>query len=169
MADDTSQDAARGPVRIVAGLHVEASQQEQAQEFADAVLALLAAARRTRGRLQPLFDDVTVPQLVLLDAVDACGGRGTLAVAAHAGLSQPTVTRGVASLEQAGLVRRDANGDDGRRTVLVLTGLGRSLLEDKRRLVAGHFSSAWGRLDPDERELAAPLLRRLADLVEHLL
>jgi DNA-binding MarR family transcriptional regulator len=137
-------------------------------EFADAVLALLAAARRTRGRLQPLFDDVTVPQLVLLDAVDACGGEGIGAVADHTGLSQPTVTRGVAGLEQAGLLRREATGDDARRRVLSLTDRGRALLDDKRQVVAGHFAAAWNQLAPPERELAAPLLRRLADLVEHL-
>ena len=42
---------------------------DDGEQFADAVLALLAVARRTRGRLQPLFEDVTVPQLVLLDAL----------------------------------------------------------------------------------------------------
>ena len=34
----------------------------EALEFADALLSFLAAARRTRGRMQPRFDDVTVPQ-----------------------------------------------------------------------------------------------------------
>ena len=53
----------------------------QGDQFADAVLALLAVARRTRGRFQPLFEDVTVPQLVLLDAVQACGREGIAAIA----------------------------------------------------------------------------------------
>jgi len=169
MVDDPSRGALRRAVPIVAGQHVDGAERERAQEFADAVLALLAAARRTRGRLAPLFDDVTVPQLVLLDAVDACGRDGTVAVATHAGLSQPTVTRGLAGLEQAGLVHREAADVDARRRVIRLTGRGRALLEDKRQVVAGHFAVAWGQLDPGERELAAPLLRRLAHLVEHLL
>jgi DNA-binding MarR family transcriptional regulator len=140
-----------------------------AEEFADAVLGFLAAARRTRGRLQPIFDDVTVPQLVLMDAVQACGDAGVGAVAAYTGLTQPTVTRGAAALERAGLLRRDPAGDDGRKRVLSLTGRGSVLLTDKRAVVAGHLSAAWGQLAESERELAAPLLRRLADLVEHLL
>jgi DNA-binding MarR family transcriptional regulator len=147
----------------------DSSELPAAQEFADAVLAFLAAARRTRGRLQPLFDDVTVPQLVLLDAVQSCGDEGIGAVAVYTGLTQPTVTRGVAALERAGLLDRGVAGDDGRRRVLNLTGLGRALLDDKRGVVAGHLSAAWGELDPRERELAAPLLRRLAELVERLL
>jgi DNA-binding MarR family transcriptional regulator len=140
-----------------------------AQDFADAVLAFLAASRRTRGRMQPLFDDVTVPQLVLLDAVQACGAQGIVAVAQHTGLSQPTVTRSTAALEQAGLLRRDPASGDSRRRVLTLTERGQTLLDDKRNVVTGHLTAAWNRLDDGERELAAPLLRRLADLVEHLL
>jgi len=140
-----------------------------AQDFADAVLAFLAAARRTRGRMQPLFEDVTVPQLVLMDAVQACGGEGIVAIAEYTGLSQPTVTRGTAALEQAGLLCREAGDGDGRRRLLSLTDRGRDLLDDKRSVVAGHLQVAWSRLDPSEQELAAPLLRRLADLVAHLL
>jgi len=165
MAHDLSSSIAdgaswRGPVRL--------DDRGDAQDFADALLAFLAAARRTRGRLQPLFDDVTVPQLVLLDAVDACGRAGIGAVAEHTGLSQPTVTRGVAGLERAGLLRRETT-DDARRRVLALTPRGRALLGEKRDVVAGHLSTAWERLDPEERRLAVPLLRRLADLVDQLL
>ena len=50
-----------------AGRVADLTQLADGAQFADAVLALLAVARRTRGRLQPLFEDVTVPQLVLLD------------------------------------------------------------------------------------------------------
>jgi DNA-binding MarR family transcriptional regulator len=142
---------------------------EPAAEFADAVLGFLAAARRTRGRLTPVFEDVSVPQLVLLDAVQNCGAEGVGAVADYTGLSQPTVTRGAAALEQAGLLSRIADGGDGRRRVLALTERGTTLLEDKRSVVAGHLSAAWSQLAPGERDLAAPLLRRLADVVEHLL
>jgi DNA-binding MarR family transcriptional regulator len=140
-----------------------------AAEFADAVLGFLAAARRTRGRLQPLFEDVTVPQLVLLDAVQNCGSGGVGAVAEYTGLSQPTVTRGAAALEQLGLLRRDADDGDGRRRTLSLTERGAVLLEDKRSVVAGHLSAAWAQLADEERVLAAPLLRRLADVVGQLL
>ena len=82
------------------------------EQFDDAVLALLAVARRTRGRLQPLFDDVTVPQLVLLDAVQACGREGIAAISAYTLLSQPTVTQQAAGLEAAGLLCRIPAVDD---------------------------------------------------------
>lgn len=162
MRDDTRVGTAPGATQD----HVPDA---AAQEFADALLGFLAAARRTRGRLQPLFDDITIPQLVLLDAVQACGQTGVAAVADYTGLTQPTVTRGASALERDGLLRRATGAADGRMRVLSLTTRGERLLEAKRAIVAGHLSTAWERLDPTERVLAAPLLRHLADLVEHLL
>lgn len=139
-----------------------------AVEFADALLAFLAAARRTRGRMQPLFDDITVPQLVLLDAIEEVGRDGVRAVADLTSLSQPTVTRSAAALERDGLVRRGTADGDGRRRILSLTPRGERLLSDKRTIVAQQFAVAWDLLTPDERALAVPLLRRLARLVDDL-
>jgi DNA-binding MarR family transcriptional regulator len=85
--------------------------------------------------LQPLFDDVTVPQLVLLDAVQACGREGIAAISAYTLLSQPTVTQHAAGLEAAGLLRRIPADDDRRRRVLTLTERGEHLLAAKRGLV----------------------------------
>jgi DNA-binding MarR family transcriptional regulator len=138
------------------------------EQFADAVLALLAVARRTRGRLQPLFDDVTVPQLVFLDAVQACGREGIAAVSTYISLSQPTVTQQAAALEAIDLVRRVAATEDRRRRVLTLTERGERLLEAKRAVVAQRLSATWDELNDDEQALAVPLLRHVADLIEHL-
>jgi len=143
--------------------------QPDAEEFANAVLALLAVARRTRGRLQPLFDDVTVPQLVLLDAVEACGAEGVAAVAAYTALTQPTVTQQAAALEAAGLLERTSSEDDRRRRILTLTEGGEHLLAAKRTVVADRLSTSWESLDDTERAVAAPLLRHLADLIAHLM
>jgi DNA-binding MarR family transcriptional regulator len=136
--------------------------------FADAVLALLAVARRTRGRLQPLFEDITVPQLVLLDAVQACGREGIAAISEYTLLSQPTVTQQAAGLESAGLLRRIPAEADRRRRVLTLTDRGEQLLAAKRDLVANRLSAAWRSLTPEEQSIAVPLLRHITDLVGEL-
>lgn len=138
-------------------------------EFAEAVMAFLSAARRTRGRMQPLFDDITVPQLVVLDAVLVCGDQGIDVVAEYTGLTQPTVTRALGTLERDGLVRRSHAEHDGRRRVVKLTPRGASLHAEKRSVVAGLLSGAWENLSPAERAVAVPLLRHLAELVDHLL
>ncbi|MDP3893431.1 MarR family winged helix-turn-helix transcriptional regulator [Nocardioides sp.] len=139
-----------------------------AEQFADAVLALLAVARRTRGRLQPLFDDVTVPQLVLLDAVQACGREGIAAISAYTLLTQPTVTQQAAGLEAAGLLRRIPADDDRRRRVLTLTERGEQLLAAKRDLVADRLATTWRSLNAEEQSIAVPLLRHITDLVSEL-
>jgi DNA-binding MarR family transcriptional regulator len=137
-------------------------------QFADAVLALLAVARRTRGRLQPLFDDVTVPQLVLLDAVQACGREGVGAISAYTLLSQPTVTQQAAALDAAGLLRRIPAEDNRRRRVLTLTERGEQLLAAKRGLVADRLSMAWASLSVEEQSITVPMLRHIANLVAEL-
>jgi MarR family transcriptional regulator, organic hydroperoxide resistance regulator len=137
-------------------------------QFADAVLALLAVARRTRGRLQPIFEDITVPQLVLLDAVQACGREGIGAISEYTLLSQPTVTQQAAGLEGAGLLRRIPAEDDRRRRVLTLTERGEQLLTAKRGLVADRLSAAWRSLTPEEQSMAVPVLRHITDLVREL-
>jgi DNA-binding MarR family transcriptional regulator len=141
---------------------------DDGDQFADAVLALLAVARRTRGRLQPLFDDVTVPQLVLLDAVQACGREGIAAISAYTLLSQPTVTQQAAGLEAAGLLRRIPAKDDRRRRVLTLTERGEQLLAAKRGLVADRLAVAWTSLTAEEQSIAVPLLRHIIVLVSDL-
>lgn len=151
-----------------AGRVADLTQLADGAQFADAVLALLAVARRTRGRLQPLFEDVTVPQLVLLDAVQACGREGIVAISEYTLLSQPTVTQQAAALEAAGLLRRIAAENDRRRRVLTLTERGEDLLASKRGLVADRLSVAWASLSAEERSIAVPLLRHIIDLVAEL-
>ncbi|ANH39569.1 Transcriptional regulator HosA [Nocardioides dokdonensis FR1436] len=151
-----------------AGRVADLTQLADGAQFADAVLALLAVARRTRGRLQPLFEDVTVPQLVLLDAVQACGREGIVAISEYTLLSQPTVTQQAAALEAAGLLRRIAAENDRRRRVLTLTERGEDLLASKRGLVADRLSVAWASLSAEERSIAVPLLRHIIDLVSEL-
>jgi DNA-binding MarR family transcriptional regulator len=151
-----------------AGRVADLTQLADGAQFADAVLALLAVARRTRGRLQPLFEDVTVPQLVLLDAVQASGREGIVAISEYTLLSQPTVTQQAAALEAAGLLRRIAAENDRRRRVLTLTERGEDLLASKRGLVADRLSVAWASLSAEERSIAVPLLRHIIDLVSEL-
>jgi DNA-binding MarR family transcriptional regulator len=161
--DHTHTSGALG--RSVGGAETDAA---QAREFADALMAFLSASRRTRGRLQPLFDDITVPQLVLLDAIEECGADGVGAVAELTGLSQPTVTRSAGALVRDGLVQYGRADGDGRRRPLELTTRGAELLTAKRAVVAGHLAGAWGNLSPAEQALVVPLLRHLTELVDKL-
>lgn len=138
-------------------------------EFVGAVLDLMRAARRTGGSAHGIGrDGVSLPQVVVLGAIDDTGERGVSAVADRAGLAQPTVTRALAALERRGMVHRVPHASDGRSTSLSLTVTGRRVLEDKRRQIVGRFAELWSTLAPDERGHAVALVRRLSVIADDL-
>jgi DNA-binding MarR family transcriptional regulator len=138
-------------------------------EFMDAVLELLRAARRTGGAANTVPGDaISVPQLVVLAAIEVAGDRGVSAVAEQAGLAQPTVTRALTALERRGMVGRAPHARDGRSTSVALTAAGRAVLGEKRREVIGHFADLWADLTADEREHAVSLVRRLSAVTHRL-
>jgi DNA-binding MarR family transcriptional regulator len=138
-------------------------------EFVDAVLDLMRTARRTGGAAHTVRGDgVSVPQLVVLAAVDVAGGQGVTAVAERAGLAQPTVTRALAALERRSLVVRTPHASDGRTTSLALTPEGKAVLEETMRNVVARFGELWESLAEDQREHAVRLIRSLSRITAEL-
>ncbi|MFB9837130.1 MarR family winged helix-turn-helix transcriptional regulator [Actinoallomurus acaciae] len=138
-------------------------------EFVDAVLDLMRTARRTGGAAHTVRGDgVSVPQLVVLAAVEVAGGQGVTAVAERAGLAQPTVTRALAALERRSLVLRAPHASDGRTTSLALTLAGKTMLEETMRNVVARFGEVWESLAEDQREHAVRLVRSLARVTAEL-
>ncbi|GAA0321365.1 MarR family transcriptional regulator [Actinoallomurus spadix] len=139
------------------------------EDFVDAVLDLLRAARRTGGAANAVAGDaISVPQLVVLGAIDVAGDRGISAVAERAGLAQPTVTRALVALERRGMVERTPHASDGRSRCVALTAPGRAVLEEKRQEIVGRFAELWADLPAGEREHAVSLVRRLSAITDRL-
>jgi len=97
----------------------------------------------------------------VLDALEAATGPlGVTGVAEALGVDQPRASKLVATAVQAGLVRREADQADGRRSRLALTAAGR------RRLAAVHdarrarFAAAMTDWSTVERAAFADLLTR---------
>jgi DNA-binding MarR family transcriptional regulator len=142
---------------------------EPFDDFVDAVLDLMRTARRTGGAAHTIRDGgISVPQLVVLGAVDSAGGRGVSAVADVAGLAQPTVTRALTALERRCLVKRAPHASDGRTASLALTTAGQSVLQDKRNEIISRFAELWETLGESERDPAVRLLRRLSQITDEL-
>jgi DNA-binding MarR family transcriptional regulator len=138
-------------------------------EFVDAVLDLMRTARRTGGAAHTVRGDgVSVPQLVVLAAVDVAGGQGVTAVAERAGLAQPTVTRALAALERRGLVLRTPHASDRRTASLALTAVGQGVLEETMRNLVARFGELWESLAEDQREHAVRLIRSLSRITAEL-
>lgn len=134
------------------------------------VTLLLQLLRRLRlaGPGAPPFEEVGISpaQLALLEWVASAPGCSLHDLASGLDLTPPTVSVGVRKLEDAGLLQRHANPEDGRAWQFELTARGTALWkrvqryrhEKARRLLAG--------LAPEEQEELLVLLARALDAAE---
>ncbi|SOD62104.1 transcriptional regulator, MarR family [Streptomyces zhaozhouensis] len=90
-------------------------------------------AEQTRlGGLGPARNSMDRAAYLLLSRLEADGPLGVKALAGAMGIDSSTVTRQVAPLVDAGLVRRAPDPEDGRAVLLQLTPPGRERLEEVR-------------------------------------
>ncbi|MBY8884002.1 MarR family transcriptional regulator [Streptomyces sp. PTM05] len=97
---------------------------------------------------------------LLLNRLDREGPMGVKALAEGMGIDSSTVTRQVAPLVEAGLVKRTSHPDDGRAVVLALSPRGIERLEEvraSRRELMAQVTEDWS---ADEREAFTELLTR---------
>jgi DNA-binding MarR family transcriptional regulator len=88
------------------------------------------------------------------------------ALATHERVTQPAMTQLIGRLEDAGLVRRDADPGDGRVVQVSITDAGRALLAIRRVERAKRLGTLLMQLSPAHQELLAaalPALNELAD------
>jgi len=104
------------------------------------------------------------PQLSALSVI-VFGGPITLGALAQAEqVRPPTITKLVATLEEAGLVTREADRDDRRVTRVKATARGTRLLQDGRQRRVATLETSVKELSRGERELLAraiPILERI--------
>jgi DNA-binding MarR family transcriptional regulator len=99
-------------------------------------------------------------------SVLAFGGPRTLGeLAAAEQVRPPTMTRIVQALEQAGLVRRERDPDDGRVHRLRATARGRRVMQRGRERRVANLATLLERLSPDE----VARVGKAAELVEQAL
>jgi DNA-binding MarR family transcriptional regulator len=126
---------------------------------------LLKLARELRREIHSL--GVTGGQVSLLVQIKQSPGIGMRELAGRERISVPGMSKFVARLEEAGLVRRDAVGGDKRRVGLTLTEDGRRVLRSVRSKRTAWLSARLRMLDDDELEAVdraiEPLLRLLGD------
>lgn len=142
---------------------------EAAAEFSEALAEFFRAARRARGRAasRPSPDGISLAQFHLLEPLLA-GPLTNRQLAEAAGVSAPTATRMADVLLARAWVSRIHDPSDRRAVLISLTAAGRRALSAKldgyakvREEIASSFA-------PDERRVAADLLRRLAEVMEEL-
>jgi DNA-binding MarR family transcriptional regulator len=136
--------------------------------FAAAIDDFMRASRRARGRLARA-GELSLSQYHLLEPLlSAHGPLGVRELAAAAGVSAPTATRMLGTLERDAIVQRRGCPHDRRVVHVALTAEGRRRLERRRTSIAARRAAVFASLTPDERRQAARLLERLSAAIEEL-
>ena len=130
-----------------------------------AVRLRLAIARTARRLRQEAGGELSPSQTTALATIDRHGPLTPSELALRERIQRPTVTRIVARLEEAGLVQRTRDPQDGRSSLVALTPAGRALLARGRTRKDAYLARRLRELDGEERAT----LQRAAAILERLL
>ena len=130
-----------------------------------AVRLRLAIARTARRPRQEAGGELSPSQTTALATIDRHGPLTPSELALRERIQRPTVTRIVARLEEAGLVQRTRDPQDGRSSLVALTPAGRELLARGRTRKDAYLARRLRELDGEERAT----LQRAAAILERLL
>lgn len=125
-------------------------------------LAITRTARRLR---QEAGSDLGPSQTAALATIERHGPLAPSELAERERIRRPTATRILARLEEAGLLERVRDPDDGRCSILSVTREGRELLRRMRARKTAYLARNLSKLDPDD--VAA--LERAAEVLERML
>ena len=131
-----------------------------------AVRLRLVIARTARRLRQEAGEELSPSQGAALATIDRHGPLTPSELAARERIQRPTATRVIARLEEAGLVDRTRDPDDGRSSLVGLAPAGRELLVRVRTRKDAYLSRRLRDLDADERatlDRAAAILERVLE------
>lgn len=117
-----------------------------------------ANSQRIARQVHPDTDASAYGLLVLLQR---CGSMRLTDLAAEIGVGKPSVSRQVVMLERLGLVRRDADPDDGRAQAISLTEEGTRRLATAQQARKVHFRHVLAHWEQSEITELAHLLDKL--------
>lgn len=133
-------------------------------ELAGELLTLYGKIRRTT--LVGKVDDVTAPQSAALGRLIRDGATTTAELARAEGVRPQSMGATVQALVDLGLVTRDPDPEDGRRTIVSATDAGRTAREDSHRSRTRLLAERLAALDPDDRATVARSIAILGPVVE---
>jgi DNA-binding MarR family transcriptional regulator len=124
-----------------------------------------AVTRLARRLRQEAGADFGPSQTAALATVERHGPLSPSELAEIERIRRPTVTRIVRHLEQAGLIERVIDPQDGRASILSVTAEGRALLRRLRERKTAYLAKRLAALDAEDRRT----LERAAELLEGML
>jgi DNA-binding MarR family transcriptional regulator len=124
--------------------------------------AITRMARRLR---QEAGTDLGPSQVASLATIERHGPLSPSELAERERIKRPTATRIVRHLENGGLVERVRDPEDGRASILSVTGEGRTLLRRLRERKTAYLAKRLDRMNAEDRRT----LERAAELLEGML
>ena len=137
-------------------------------DYDQILIALRRIMRATDLQSQTLSREtgLTVPQLLVMQAIEKEGSPSTSTLARHIVVSQATVTRIIDRLEHAGLVRREKSSTDKRVVNVRLTDAGLSKLESAPAPLQAEFLQKYRKLAAWEQQMLTSSLLRIAAMMD---
>ena len=167
----TTSTASRAPGSSRGPRVVEPSRSDAFDEFAAAWDQMSRVVRRARGRASATpRNGLTVSQFHLLDtlSLEADAALHITEVAEAAGVTCPTATRMLNTLEREGIVRRQRARGDARVVVVRLTVDGRRAVAATRERLRTAQRTVYENLTAAEQRQASVLLSRLSEAIDEL-
>jgi DNA-binding MarR family transcriptional regulator len=131
-----------------------------------AVRLRLVIARTARRLRQEAGSELSPSQAAALATIDRHGPLTPSELADRERIKRPTATRVIAWMEEAGLVDRTRDPQDGRSSLVTLAPAGRVLLDRVRTRKDVYLARRLRELDPEERatlDRAAAILERVLE------
>jgi len=142
------------------------------KDYDEILSALRRIMRATDLQSQQLSrqSGLTVPQLLVMQAIAKEGSPSTSTLARHIVVSQATVTRIIDRLERDGLVKREKSSKDKRVVNVRLTDAGKSKLDAAPEPLQAEFLRRYRELESWEQLMLKSSLLRVATMMdaEHL-
>ena len=128
---------------------------------------IAAGVERLIGLVRSLTppDGISLTAAATLATLERSGPQRLTALAVQEGVTQPAMTQLIGRLQEAGLVRREADPTDGRVVQVWLTDLGRDLLARRRAVRAERLAVILDQISPEHRAAlgaALPAIEALA-------
>jgi MarR family transcriptional regulator, organic hydroperoxide resistance regulator len=136
------------------------------QRFSAAWESFFRTTRRLRARAGQFPGELTLPQYHLLEALRENDELPVGELADRAGVAAPTATRMLDCLARDGFVERRHSETDRRSVLVRLTAGGEQAVEIAHGVIETWRREVFERRKPEEREPAARLLARLAEVLE---
>jgi MarR family transcriptional regulator for hemolysin len=131
-------------------INMTLSPEEAARQLLEVIPVVMREIRsEMRSRRSP---DLTIPQFRALSFVNRNVGSSLLEVANHLGLTSPSTSRLVDGLIYRNMMTREDHPDDRRRVKLIVTNIGKQILEASRQDALTYLSAKLSSINTDDRE-----------------